>query len=99
MIIEEWKGAELLLNGYSTRGKTIYKSYGGREYEIERYQGEHANEYCVYEVKDGVRDGTAELFDDGMVKMRWTMKQGVRDGSYVLFDKGVVVREGTWNFC
>lgn len=97
MIIEEWKGAELLLNGYSTRGKTIYKSYGGREYEIERYQGEHANEYCVYEVKDGVRDGTAELFDDGMVKMRWTMKQGVRDGSYVLFDKGVAVREGKWS--
>lgn len=42
-------------------------------------------------------DGTAELFDDGMVKMRWTMKQGVRSGSYVLFEKGVVVREGSWN--
>lgn len=97
MNIEEWKGAELLLNGYSTRGKTIKRSYDGKVYEIEQYQGVHANEYCIYEVKNGVRDGTAELFDDGMVKMRWTMKQGVRSGSYVLFEKGVVVREGSWN--
>ena len=84
------------MTGYLTRGQTLKKSYGGKDYEIERYQGEHENEYGVFEVKDGVRDGTAELFDDGMVKMRWTMKNGVRDGSYVLFDKGVVTGEGKW---
>lgn len=71
-------------------------SCGGKEYEIERYQGEHSNEYCVYEMKNGVRHGTAELFDDGVMKMRWKMKNGVRSGRYVLFDKGVVVREGEW---
>ena len=85
------------MDGYLTKGKAIQKSYGGKEYEIERYQGEHANEYCVYEMKDGNRDGTAELFDDGMVKMRWEMKNGVRDGKYVLYDKGMVIREGRWN--
>ena len=90
------KESELLLSGYFTRGGTVKKSYRGKDYEIEHYQGDHANEYCVYEMKNGVRDGRAELFDDGMVKMRWTMKNGVRDGSYVLFEKGVVVREGTW---
>ena len=79
-----------------TIGKVIKKWFKGKEYEIERYQGEHANEYCVYEVKDGVRDGTAELFDDGVVKMRWTMKNGERYGKYVLFDQGVVVKEGRW---
>ena len=63
------------MDGYLTKGKAIQKSYGEKEYEIERYQGEHANEYCVYEMKDGIRDGTAELFDDGMVKMRWEMKR------------------------
>lgn len=85
------------MDGYLTKGKAIQKSYGEKEYEIERYQGEHANEYCVYEMKDGIRDGTAELFDDGMVKMRWEMKNGVRDGKYVLYDKGMVIREGRWN--
>ena len=92
------KESELLLSGYFTRGVTVKRSCGGKDFEIEYYQGDHANEYCVYEMKDGVRNGRAELFDDGMVKLRWTMKNGVRDGSYVLFDKGVVVREGTWNF-
>ena len=86
----------MLLDGYMTKGSFIQKLYGGKEYEIEQYQGEHANEYCVYEVKDGVRDGTAELFDDGMMKLRWTMKNGVRDGSYILFDKGVAIGEGKW---
>lgn len=96
MTLEKLRGGELLLDGYLTKGNFVQKLYGGKEYEIERYQGEHANEYCVYEVKDGVRDGTAELFDDGMMKMRWTMKNGVRDGSYVLYDKGVAVGEGKW---
>ena len=85
-----------MMTDYLTRGQILKKSYGGKEYEIERYQGEHENEYGVFEVKNGVRDGTAELFDDGIVKMRWTMKNGVREGSYVLFDKGVVTGEGKW---
>ena len=65
--LEKLRGRELLLDGYMTKGNTVQKLYGGKEYEIERYQGEHANEYCVYEIKNGVRDGTAELFDDGMM--------------------------------
>ena len=59
----------------------VRKSVRGKEYEIERYQGDHANEYCVYEVKDGVRDGTAELFDNGMVKMEneeWSARWSLR---------------------
>lgn len=94
--IEKVNGSELLMEGYLTIGKAIKKRYEGREYEIERYQGEHANEYCVYETKDGVRNGTAELFNEGMVKMRWIMKNGVRDGKYVVFDNGVAIREGQW---
>lgn len=90
------KHSELMMDGYVIGGKSCKKSFGGREYEIERYQGNHANEYCVYEVNCGVRDGTAELFDNGIVKMRWRMVNGARDGRYVLFDKGVVVKEGRW---
>ena len=91
------RSSELMLDGYVLKGKVVRKSVRGKEYEIERYQGDHANEYCVYEVKDGVRDGTAELFDNGMVKMRWRMRNGARDGRYVLFDKGVVAWEGRWS--
>lgn len=94
--IEKVNGSELMLDGYLLKGTSWRSVVGGKEYEIERYQGDHENEYSVYEVKNGVRDGIAELFDDGMVKMRWRMKNGVRDGNYVLFEKGVVVREGRW---
>ena len=94
--IEKVKRSELMLDGYLVKGMARKSSVGGKEYEIERFQGDHANEYCVYEVKNGVRDGVAELFDDGMVKMRWKMKNGVREGHYVLYEKGVVVREGRW---
>lgn len=91
------KRATLLLQGYFTKGSTLKKTYRGKEYEIERYQGEHANEYCVFEMRNGVRDGSAELFEDGMVKMRWRMANGVRDGFYVLFNKGVAVERGKWS--
>lgn len=91
------KKSELYLSGYFTQGNVIHKTYGGKQYEIEQYQGKHANEYCVYEVKNGVRDGNAELYENGMVKMRWTMKDGVRDGRYVLLQKGRVVVEGRWS--
>lgn len=84
------------MDGYMTKGKVIKKCNKGKQYEIERFQGKHENEYCVYEVKKGVRHGTAELFDDGVLKLRWTMRNGVRYGSYVLFDKGVAARKGRW---
>ena len=64
------KESELLLSGYFTRGVTVKRSCGGKDFEIEYYQGDHANEYCVYEENCGLRDGTAELFENGMVKMR-----------------------------
>ena len=54
-------------------GLPIKKTYNGKEYEIERYQGDHSREYCVYEMKNGIRDGSAELFENGMVKLRWLM--------------------------
>lgn len=94
--LEKVQRSEFLLDGFLTKGSVLKTSYGGKEYEIEQYQGEHANEYCVYEVKNGVRDGTAELFNDGMITMRWTMKKGVRDGRFLIYDRGVVVREGRW---
>lgn len=72
----------------------------GRVFEIEQYHGSHANEYCIYELKDGVRNGTAELFEDGIVSVRWKMKNGVRDGSFILFDRGLAVKKGEWSdFC
>ena len=89
--------ADILLRDYLPDCHPTPLSRNGKQYEIERYQGDHASEYCVYEMNNGIRNGTAQLFDDGVLKLKWNMKNGVRDGSYVLFDKGIVVREGKWN--
>ena len=89
--------ADILLRDYLPDCHPTPFSRNGKQYEIERYQGDHASEYCVYEMNNGIRNGTAQLFDDGVLKLKWNMKNGVRDGSYVLFDKGIVVREGKWN--
>jgi singapore isolate B (sub-type 7) whole genome shotgun sequence assembly, scaffold_22 len=95
--IQQQGGLDSFLSEYSTKGSISRKIYGGKEYEIEQYQGDHADEYCIFEMNNGVRDGTAELFDDGMVKMRWRMKKGKEDGCYTVYDKGIAVREGKWN--
>ena len=90
------KGGNLFLDGYIAKGESIHKSFRGKEYEIELFQGKHEEEYCVYELKNGVRDGCAELIDNGIVKMRWRMKKELREGKYILFDEGVVAKEGRW---
>ena len=90
------KGASLLLDGYITRGKPTQRVYNGKVYHIVHFQGKHANEFAIYETKDGVYDGMAELYKDGMLKIRWEMKNGKRDGLYVQYKKGLVIKKGRW---
>ena len=37
-----------------------------KEYEIQKYQGEHQNEYLISEMKDGKVEGRCELFENGI---------------------------------
>ena len=84
---------------YSVKDITLKEQFG-RTYEIVRYQREHTQNYCVYEVNNGIRDGTAELFENGLLKLRWKMKNGMRDGDYVVYDKGMRIGEGRWkDYC
>ena len=86
------------LSGYITRGEPIRKQIEGKEYEIVRYQGDHENEFCVYEVKDGEYNGRAQLFDDGILKMAWRMNNGIREGHVYMYDKGRLLKESQWNW-
>ena len=84
---------------YSVKDITLKEQFG-RTYEIVRYQREHTQNYCMYEVNNGIRDGTAELFENGLLKLRWKMKNGMRDGDYVVYDKGMRIGEGRWkDYC
>ena len=97
MTLTKIKGTSLLLDGYITRGNPIQRVYNGITYHIIHYQGEHANEFAIYETKNGIYDGRAELYKDGMLKIRWEMKNGKRDGKGSEMDlNGNVIRSGKW---
>ena len=88
---------QLLLIGYLTQGISLYRKHGNHDYEIVQYQGTHRNEYTVYQLNGRIRDGPAELYEEGILKLKWTMKNGVRDGEYTMYKNGIVWLRGCWS--
>lgn len=85
------------LSGYLAYGKPILQRRNNKEYSIQKYQGEHNNEYTVMEMENGVPNGLAQLFKKGVIQMSWIMKNGVRYGSVTIYKNGVVERVTTWD--
>ena len=85
------------LSGYLTYGKPVLQRRNNKEYSIQKYQGEHENEYTVMEMENGVPNGLAQLFKKGIIQMSWIMKNGVRYGSVTIYKNGVVERVTTWD--
>ena len=88
---------QLLLIGYLTQGVSLYRKHGDHEYEIVQYQGDHHNEYTIYQLNGRIRDGPAELYEEGIIKLKWNMKNGVRDGDYTVYKNGMAWIRGSWN--
>lgn len=89
--------SSILLEGYLTKGEPVRTKCGEKEFATVTYKGAHSNEYAIFEVKNDQYDGTAELYDEGVLKMRWTMRNGDREGTFVLYEDGVAIREGKWD--
>ena len=85
------------LSGYITDGKPEPVTSGDKSYIVQRYQGEHKDEYTVMEVENGVPNGLAQLFDNGVIQMSWRMVDGQRRGRLTVYENGVVSRMTTWN--
>ena len=69
----------------------------GKEYEIQKYQGEHQNEYLISEMKDGKVEGRCELFENGILRLSWVMKDGQRIGRISEYEKGKALFKEEWN--
>ena len=80
------------LSGYVTFGAPETQIYNGKTYEIQRYQGEHENEYTVKEVGNDVETGKWQLFKDGMLVRSWEKIKGQLVGNITLYKDGVVDR-------
>lgn len=89
--------SSILLEGYLPKGEPVRSKSGEKEFVTVSYKGIHSNEYVIFEIKNDQYDGTAELYDEGVLKMRWSMHNGDREGSFVLYEDGVASREGRWD--
>ena len=67
-----------------------------KEYEIQKYQGEHKNEYLISEMKDGKVEGRCELFENGILRLSWMMKDGQRIGRISEYEKGKALFKEGW---
>lgn len=84
------------LSNYIIKEKEI-KYINDREFEIQYFDGEHKNEYLVTEMKNGEYNGDSQLFDRGMIKMRWSWNNGVHEGSLTHYNRGKVAFVETWD--
>ena len=86
------------LSGYLTLGSPVIREMGKKKYMIQKYQGEHAEEYTVYEVDgEGKSNGFAQLFKKGLIQLSWKEKDGKREGIVTLYENGVAKRKTNWN--
>ena len=67
-----------------------------KEYEIQKYQGEHQNEYLISEMKNGKVEGHCELFENGILTLSWMMKDGQRVGRITVYDGGKALFTERW---
>ena len=67
-----------------------------KEYEIQKYQGEHQNEYLISEMKDGIVEGRCELFENGILRLSWIMKDDKRMG-ITEYEKGKALFKEEWD--
>ena len=85
-----------LLDGYVCGEKKVIQ-VDEKEYEIQKYQGEHRNEYLISEMKDGKVEGRCELFENGILRLSWIMKDGQRIGRISEYEKGKALFKEEWN--
>ena len=72
------------------------KKIGNKQYSVQKFQGEHKDEYVVMEVKNGVPNGLAQLFNNGLIQMSWRMVDGNREGALTIYENGIVSRMIKW---
>ena len=84
-----------LLDGYVCGEKKVIQ-VEGKEYEIQKYQGEHQNEYLISEMKDGKIEGRCELFENGILSLSWVMKDS-KQMEITEYEKGKALFKEEWD--
>ena len=86
------------MSGYIADGNPTRQTYNGVLYSIQKYQGEHSNEFTIMEIdENGIENGIAQLYKRGILQMDWRMKNGKRIGRLTKYNNGMVDRVLFWN--
>ena len=86
------------LSGYVQCGDPVIRTFNGKTYSVQEYQGTHQNEYVVMELQNGnIPNGPAQLFKNGVMKMSWNMKEGEQDGVITTYKNGVADKVIAWD--
>ena len=65
--------------------------------ETINFYSPHQFEYMVVNVVNGVRDGYAALYEDGIKKIEWEFVNGKRSGMFTVYKYGLREFSGWWN--
>ena len=84
-----------LLDGYVCGEKKIIK-VKGKEYLIQKYQGEHRKEYWISEKEQGKMKGRCDLFENGIFSLSWIMKDDQQIERITEYEKGKAVFKEGW---
>ena len=88
--------ATILKDYVASHYKTVESD--GMEYGMEFYKKPHANEYALYELKDGKCEGMIQVYRFGLLLYSWNVHNGVPEGDVTEYDNGLAVQTVNWSY-
>ena len=89
---------DFFLDGYYAAGPAEYREVDGCMCCIQQYKKEHQQEYTIMQMKNGLPHGLAQLFENGLLRLQWTMENGKRVGDVTVYEEGLAVKRVNWNY-
>ena len=84
--MSQLKGAEHLLDGYISSGKPMVVTKNNIQYTVQRYQGEHENEFVLRSPT-----GDVYLYENNVLKQQWKENEkGVKSDEFIAYKNGRV---------
>ena len=89
---------DFFLDGYYAAGPAEYREVDGCMCCVQQYKKEHQQEYTIMQMKNGLPHGLAQLFENGLLRLQWTMENGKRVGDVTVYEEGLAVKRVNWNY-
>ena len=82
-------GIGISLATYEKGILTILNKGNGVQTHFQSFQGLHENALRMYQVKKEVCFGEAMLYEDDIIRLKWSFHQGKKSGDFLIFEDGM----------